>query len=164
LSPLFGGTVLFQAAQEPPDFEGGGEEGFVGAEQAVAAPPVQQQIMPPTQDITATPVNNSQLNAITTTAVSPMNFNMAQMVMAPPMPTTPTAAQMAEVAGAGSVLALGFEEFLGEVGHEGVGAHAFVPLGEIGDGGEDRVSAEKFAAADIFLHRGEEGNAGGRQK
>jgi len=95
---LFGGTVLFQAAQEPPDFEGGGEDGgFVGAEQPVAAPPVQQQVMPPTQDITvtATPVNNSQVNAITTTAVSPMNFNMAQMVMAPPAPKAPSAAQMA---------------------------------------------------------------------
>jgi hypothetical protein len=95
---LFGGTVLFQATQEPPDFEGGGEDGgFVGAEQAVASPPVQQQVMPPTQDITvtATPVNNSQVNAITTTAVSPMNFNMAQMVMAPPAPKAPSAAQMA---------------------------------------------------------------------
>jgi hypothetical protein len=53
--------------------------------------------MPQTQDITvtATPVNTSPINAITTTAVSPMNFNMAQMVMAPPMPSSPTAAQMA---------------------------------------------------------------------
>ena len=52
---LFGGTVLFQAAQAPPDFEGGGEEGFVGAEQAVAAPPVQQQIIPPPRTLPSPP-------------------------------------------------------------------------------------------------------------
>jgi hypothetical protein len=52
--------------------------------------------MPQTQDITvtATPVNTSPINAITTTATSSLNFNMAQMVMAPPMPTSPTASQM----------------------------------------------------------------------
>ena len=90
---LFGGTVLFQAVSEPPDFEGGGDSGgFVGSEQQAVAPPQQQQTMPQTQDITitATPVN-TQVNAITTTAVSPMNFNMAQMVMAPPSPTKTTA-------------------------------------------------------------------------
>jgi hypothetical protein len=95
---LFGGTVLYEAVKEPPDFEGGGEDGgFVGAPESATAPPVQQQMMPPTQDITvtATPVNSSQVNAITTTAVSPMNFNMAQMVMAPPTPKAPSAAQMA---------------------------------------------------------------------
>ena len=93
---IFGGTVLFEATKEPPDFEGDG--GFVagGGEQAAAPRPPAQQ-MPQTQDITvtATPVNTSPINAITTTAVSPMNFNMAQMVMAPPVPATPTAAQMA---------------------------------------------------------------------
>ena len=88
---IFGGTVLFQAVQEPPDFEGGGE-GFVGSSEPVAAPPQQTQVMPPTQDISvmATPTNTSAVNAITTTATSPMNFNMSQMVMAPPAPTAPT--------------------------------------------------------------------------
>ena len=38
----------------------------------------------------ATPTNTSAVNAITTTATSPMNFNMSQMVMAPPAPTAPT--------------------------------------------------------------------------
>lgn len=92
LVSIFGGTVLFQAVQEPPDFEGGGE-GFVGSSEPVAAPPPQTQVATPTQDISvlATPVNTSAVNAITTTAVSPMNFNMAQMVMAPPAPTAPTA-------------------------------------------------------------------------
>ncbi len=92
LVSIFGGTVLFQAVQEPPDFEGGGE-GFVGSSEPVAAPPPQTQVATPTQDISvlATPVNTSAVNAITTTATSPMNFNMAQMVMAPPAPTAPTA-------------------------------------------------------------------------
>ena len=92
---VFGGTVLFQAVQEPPDFEG--EGGFVaGGGEQVAAPPQPAQQMPQTQDITvtATPVNTSPINAITTTATSSLNFNMAQMVMAPPMPTSPTASQM----------------------------------------------------------------------
>lgn len=92
LVSVFGGTVLFQAVQEPPDFEGGGE-GFVGSTEEVAAPPQQTQVMPPTQDISvmATPTNTSAVNAITTTATSPMNFNMSQMVMAPPAPAAPTA-------------------------------------------------------------------------
>jgi hypothetical protein len=92
LVSIFGGTVLFQAVQEPPDFEGGGE-GFVGSSEPVADPPQQAQVLPPTQDMSvmATPVNNSAVNAITTTATSPMNFNMSQMVMAPPAPAAPTA-------------------------------------------------------------------------
>lgn len=95
LVAVFGGTVLFQAVQEPPDFEGEGG-GFVGAGEEVAAAPVQQQqMMPTTPDITvtATPQNTSTLDAITTTATSPMNFNMAMMV-APPAPTAPSAPQM----------------------------------------------------------------------
>lgn len=93
LVSIFGGAVLFEAVQEPPDFEGGGEGGFVGSSEPVAAPPQQTQVLPPTQDMSvmATPVNNSAVNAITTTATSPMNFNMSQMVMAPPAPAAPTA-------------------------------------------------------------------------
>lgn len=93
LVSVFGGAVLFEAVQEPPDFEGGGEGGFVGSSEPVAAPPQQTQVLPPTQDMSvmATPVNNSAVNAITTTATSPMNFNMSQMVMAPPAPAAPTA-------------------------------------------------------------------------
>lgn len=105
----FGGTVLFQAVQEPPDFEGGGDGGgFVGAEQASAAPPQQQQMMPKTQDITvtATPVT-TQVNAITTTAVSPMNFNMAQMAIAPPGPSKPAAATMSAPQPAGGNMGAG---------------------------------------------------------
>ena len=92
LVSIFGGTVLYKAVQEPPDFEGGGE-GFVASSEAVTAPPQQTQVLPPTQDMSvmATPVNNTAVNAITTTATSPMNFNMSQMVMAPPAPAAPTA-------------------------------------------------------------------------
>jgi hypothetical protein len=110
LVSIFGGTVLFQAVQEPPDFEGGGE-GFVGSSEPVAAPPQQTQVMPPTPDMSviATPVNTSAVNAITTTATSPMDFNIAQMVMAPPAPAAPTAmpAQkpVAPSAGAGAMSA-----------------------------------------------------------
>jgi hypothetical protein len=91
LVAAFGGTVLFQAVQEPPDFEGEGG-GFVGAGEETNAPPQPTQVMPQTQDITvtSTPVNTSAVNAITTTAASSMNFNMAQMVMAPPAPAAPT--------------------------------------------------------------------------
>jgi hypothetical protein len=96
LVAMFGGTVLYEAVQEPPDFQG--EGGFVaGGGETASAPQQPMQQMPQTQDITvtATPVNTSPINAITTTAASPMNFNMAQMVMAPPAPMTPTASQMA---------------------------------------------------------------------
>jgi hypothetical protein len=91
LVSIFGGAVLFEAVQEPPDFEGGGE-GFVGSSEPVTAPPQQTQVATPTQDMSvlATPVNTSAVNAITTTATSPMNFNMSQMVMAPPAPAAPT--------------------------------------------------------------------------
>jgi hypothetical protein len=67
---------------------------------------------------------------------------------------------LGEVAGAGSVLAFRGEEFFGKIGNEGVGADAFVSLGKIGSGGEDGVSAEEFAAADIFLDGQKEWDAG----
>jgi hypothetical protein len=93
LVSIFGGAVLFEAVQEPPDFEGGGEGGFVGSSEPVSAPPQQTQVATPTQDISvlATPVNTSAVNATTTTAVSPLNFNMSQLVMAPTAPAAPTA-------------------------------------------------------------------------
>lgn len=93
---IFGTTVLFKAVQEPPDFEGG-SEGFVGSTEEAAPPPQQtQQEMPQTQDVTVTPtpVNNSAVNAITTTATSPTSFSMAQMVMAPVPTAAPAATTM----------------------------------------------------------------------
>jgi len=93
---IFGTTVLFQAVQEPPDFEGG-SEGFVGSTEENAPPPeTTPQEMPPTQDVsvTATPVNNSPVSAITTTATAPSSFSMAQMVMAPVPTAAPAASSM----------------------------------------------------------------------
>jgi len=93
---IFGTTVLFQAVQEPPDFEGG-SEGFVGSTEENAPPPeTTPQEMPPTQDVsvTATPVNNSPVSAITTTATAPSSFSMAQMVMAPVPTAAPAASTM----------------------------------------------------------------------
>ena len=85
LVSVFGGTVLFQAVQEPPDFEGGGD-GFVGSSEPVAAPPQQTQVLPPTQDMS---VMAPPVSPITTTAPSPINF-MPPTVMAPPAPVAPT--------------------------------------------------------------------------
>lgn len=93
---IFGGTVLFQAVQEPPDFEGE-SGGFVGgSDDASAPPPTTPQQVPQAQNITvtATPTSTTTLNAITTMAPSAVNFTMAQMVVAPVQPATPSAAQM----------------------------------------------------------------------
>jgi hypothetical protein len=98
---LFGTTVLFQAVQEPPDFEGG-EGGFVvGGE--VAAQPVDIQTPTETKlDVTqVTPTDNNALNAITTTAPNALDFTMSPTI-APPItaPTAPDAASAAAAAAA----------------------------------------------------------------
>jgi Domain of unknown function (DUF4159) len=86
LVALFGGTVLYRAVQEPPDFEGE-TGGFVQATEAAARPPAQQA---PPQETTfnvatiAPPSSASSLQAITTTAVNPLNFAM-NPVIAPPV-------------------------------------------------------------------------------
>jgi hypothetical protein len=92
LVAIFGTTVLFQAVQEPPDFEGE-SSGFVGGEQAPTEPP---PTTPPvaTPNITVTPTA-STVNTITTVAASPVNFTMAPMVITPVTPTTPPPAEMA---------------------------------------------------------------------
>jgi Domain of unknown function (DUF4159) len=92
LIALFGGTVLYRAVQEPPDFEGEWG-GFVQPDE-VAAPPATQQ--PPPQETTfnvaAVPaaVSSSQLSTITTTAANPLNFAMDPIITAP-ITTTSTA-------------------------------------------------------------------------
>ncbi len=93
---IFGTSVLFQAVQEVPDFEGE-SGGFVGAEADAAAPPPQTtQQVPQTPNITvsAAPTATSTLSAITTMAPSPVNFTMAQMVVAPVQAAAPSAVQM----------------------------------------------------------------------
>lgn len=96
LIAIFGGTVLFQAVQEPPDFEGE-SGGFVGSTEAAAQPPAAAQQVPQTPNITvsATPVASTTVNAITSIAPSPINFSMAQMVVTPMQATPPSATQMA---------------------------------------------------------------------
>jgi len=96
LVAVFGTTVLFQAVQEPPDFEGE-SGGFVGGDANAPAPPPQaQQPVPQTPNITVTPTQTaSSVSAITTVAPSAMNFTMAPMVVTQIAPAAPTAAAMA---------------------------------------------------------------------
>ncbi len=95
LIALFGGTVLFEAMQEPADFEGG-EGGFVAAGQEVAAPPTTTQTQPTETTFTvSTPaVQNSTVAAITTTGQNPLNFSMDAIITPSTMvkPSTTAAA------------------------------------------------------------------------
>ena len=101
---VFGTTVLFQAVQEPPDFEGG-EGGFLQGGEPSAPPPVQAQPQPQTSFNVATvasPTTTSAINAITTTAPNPLNFTMSPTIM-PVMaavPSAPTTAALAPAAAA----------------------------------------------------------------
>jgi len=99
---LFGTTVLFKAVQEPPDFEGE-EGGFVGAGSDAAAPPptTPQTQQTPNITVSAMPVPSSAISAITTVAPSPVNFTMAQAVVAPVQVAAPSAAQMSAPVPAG---------------------------------------------------------------
>ncbi len=95
LVAIFGTSVLFQAVQEPPDFEGE-SGGFVAGSEEAATPPQTQQQVPQTPNITVTASpTSSSITAITTLAPSAINFTMAQMVVNPTQPTAPTASQMA---------------------------------------------------------------------
>ncbi|MFA7345686.1 MAG: DUF4159 domain-containing protein [Terrimicrobiaceae bacterium] len=89
LVAIFGTTVLFQAVQEPPDFEG--EPGGFTSGDATATPPPPQNTpqVPTTPNISVTP-NSNPINTITTVAPSPVNFTMAQMIISPVNATTPT--------------------------------------------------------------------------
>ena len=91
LIAIFGGTVLFQAVQEPPDFEGG-EGGFVQSDAAAAPQPDQQQIQiqqPQVSTLTAPPTTSNPLQTIQTTAPNPANFTMPESIIAP-ISTAPT--------------------------------------------------------------------------
>ncbi|MEI7864112.1 MAG: DUF4159 domain-containing protein [Chthoniobacterales bacterium] len=91
---IFGGTVLFEAMQEPPDFEGG-EGGFLQAGEEVATPPsAQTQPKETTFTVTTPTVQNTTVAAITTTGQNPLNFQMAAIITPStmPKPATPTAA------------------------------------------------------------------------
>ncbi|HEY5704536.1 MAG TPA: DUF4159 domain-containing protein [Terrimicrobiaceae bacterium] len=93
LIALFGGTVLYRAVQEPPDFEGE-TGGFVQPNETAASPSAQQA---PPQETTfnvasvAPSMSSPQLNTITTTAVNALDFTMSPVIAAPiNTPTTPT--------------------------------------------------------------------------
>lgn len=92
---IFGGTVLFEAMQEPPDFEGG-EGGFMAGSEEVSAPPAAAQTQPQETTFTvSTPaVQNNTVAAITTTGQNPLNFQMDAIITPSAMvkPTTPKAA------------------------------------------------------------------------
>lgn len=101
---IFGGTVLFEAMQEPPDFEGG-EGGFVSAGEEVAAPPaVQMQPQETTFTVSTPTVQSTTVAAITTTGQNPLNFSMDAIITPSAMvkPTTTTAAVTAAPAAAAS--------------------------------------------------------------
>lgn len=95
---IFGGTVLFEVLQEPPDFEGG-EGGFLAGGEQVAAPPSAAQVQPQetTFTVTTPAVQNTTVAAITTTGQNPLNFSMDAVIMpaAVVRPTAPTAAATA---------------------------------------------------------------------
>jgi hypothetical protein len=98
LIAIFGGTVLFEAMQEPPDFEGG-EGGFLAGGEEVAAPPSAAQVQPQetTFTVTTPTVQNTTVAAITTTGQNPLNFQMDAIIMPSAMvqPSAPTAAATA---------------------------------------------------------------------
>jgi hypothetical protein len=105
LVAVFGGTVLYRAVQEPPDFEG--EKGsFVQPNEAASRPPSPQAPAQETTFNVATippSTSSSQLPAITSAAVNPLNFTMNPVITAPVV--TPTAAAPAAVAPAPASIA-----------------------------------------------------------
>lgn len=106
LIAIFGGTVLFQAVQEPPDFEGE-SGGFVQASDSPQAPQQPQQVQQPTVNtLVAPPSASNPLNTITTSAVNPANFTMSPTVMTPvttaPATTTTTTTVAAPTTGMSS--------------------------------------------------------------
>ena len=102
LIAAFGGTVLYRAVQEPPDFEG--ETGGFVQPNEVASPPSAQQALPQETTFNVAAISPatsaSQVQAITTTAVNPLNFAMNPVITAPVV--TPTAPAPAAVAPASS--------------------------------------------------------------
>jgi hypothetical protein len=102
LVALFGGTVLYRAVQEPPDFEGEAG-GFVQPSENQSPRPAQPAAAHETTFNVATVApasNSSQLQAITTTAANPLNFSINPVIAAPIV--TPTAPAPAAVAPAPS--------------------------------------------------------------
>ena len=105
---IFGGTVLFEAMQEPPDFEGG-EGGFLAAGEEVATPPSAAQVQPQETTFTvSTPtVQNTTVAAITTTGQNPLNFSMDAIITPSAMVKPTSTAVAAATAPSASIGAAG---------------------------------------------------------
>ena len=104
---IFGGTVLFEAMQEPPDFQGG-EGGFIAGGEEVAAPPAAQTQPQETTFTVSTPtVQNTTVAAITTTGQNPLNFSMDAIITPSTMVTPTTTTTAVSAAPATSVSAAG---------------------------------------------------------
>lgn len=105
LIAIFGGTVLFEAMQEPPDFEGGPGGFMAGGEESVA-PPSATQVQPQetTFTVTTPTVQNTTVAAITTTGQNQFNFSMDAIITPSAMvkPTTTTVAAAAPAASLGA--------------------------------------------------------------
>lgn len=106
---VFGGTVLFQVIQEPPDFEGE-SGGFVSGGDAAAPPqaaPVQQTETNFT--VTAPTTQSNPMSAITTTSSQALDFTMPQITTPTITPTqtldAQTVAPAAPTIGAGQMTA-----------------------------------------------------------
>lgn len=101
---IFGGTVLFEAIQEPPDFEGG-EGGFLaGGEEAAQPPAAPTQPQETTFTVSTPSVQNTTVAAITTTGQNPLNFTMDAIITPSAMvkPTTATTAAAAPASAPGA--------------------------------------------------------------
>jgi hypothetical protein len=105
LIAIFGGTVLFEAMQEPPDFEGG-DGGFISGGEEAVAPPSATQVQPQetTFTVTTPTVQNTTVAAITTTGQNQFNFSMDAIITPSAMvkPTTTTAAAAAPASSVGA--------------------------------------------------------------
>ena len=99
---IFGGTVLFEAMQEPPDFEGG-EGGFLAGGEETAPPPSAAQAQPQetTFTVTTPTVQNTTVAAITTTGQNPLNFSM-DAIITPSAVVKPTTTAVAAAPAAAS--------------------------------------------------------------
>jgi hypothetical protein len=108
---VFGGTVMYQAIQEPPDFEGGGEGGFVESGPSAPPPPPSQPMQQETNFTVQTPqASTPAVSAITTMSAQALDFTMQQMIVPPTTaPTTVSASAVApaapSVSGAGMTAA-----------------------------------------------------------
>ena len=99
LVTLFGTTVLFQAVQEPPDFQTGPDSRFVEAAQTATKPPTQEQQLPESLGIAAP--QDSPIHTINTIAPQQPNFQLPQQSIAPATPVPPSDMQVAHLKPAG---------------------------------------------------------------